>query len=89
MKVRPNSVLPASAAHTQESRYMLRHRSQSALDTQNGLAARATVVDRSNGSDAAAQPVPLAEAKAQAQQVRIALQHVAVYEQLTQHMRSW
>ena len=34
------------------------------------------MVDRSNGADVAAQPVPIAEANAQAQQVRPVLQHV-------------
>ena len=45
------------------------------FNTQAGLAARATVVDRSNGADVAAQPVPIAEANAQARQVRTVLPH--------------
>ena len=36
------------------------------------------MVDRSNGADVAAQPVPIAEANAQAQQVRTVLPHVSL-----------
>jgi hypothetical protein len=45
------------------------------------------VVDRSNGADVAAQPVPIAEANAQAQQVRVVLQYVRLQYSIQNMLR--